>query len=556
MKQKAKQVLNSIRNINFKSKSIIAIVVCIFVVLISGIIFMSYSYYENKSSNLVVGGYAIVGDSDIELKVYRENRDVYGVGLGTYSEVFYVPKVNYEYDATQTVCSDGLTITNYVNFKFTVNATNRGFCKVYFNSIDGFVEDAEVNIYLERVADSGNYEPVGIIPDDKIYEINNSLTSCSNNATVALVDGEIELATSSNAVCNVYLDYTGTRNLTNAILADNGGTNTILAKETPDFSTISPTDGNTEKATYEIASRGMYAAEDDFGTSYYYRGNVDNNWVKFDGPTSDIYFRIIRINGDGTVRIIYTGTTAPTEEQKVTMTGYGTTIGVKAFSEFSNNAEYVGYRYALGNAHGTEFASTVQGINLQQVEYENTIDRWYGENILINSKYVNVISNEQILCNDRTGYLDSNCTIPGGGTGTTATFYGSFKRFCLERSTPTLVCTNPLDMFTVASASIGNNALQYPVGLITADEVAMAGGYFVQGNYGYYLYINTPGFWTASPAFYADNNIAGFGVYADGTLNHGFYNGLLGIRPVISLKSDLAITGTGTWNDPYVVDGL
>ena len=83
----------------------------------------------------------------------------------------------------------------------------------------------------------------------------------------------------------------------------------------------------------------MYAKEDDYTAttgmkSYYYRGAVDNNWVKFgkDSTGKDIYWRIIRINGDGSIRMIYSGTTDPKNESSVTgsngvyMTGTGTQL--------------------------------------------------------------------------------------------------------------------------------------------------------------------------------------------------------------------------------------
>lgn len=125
------------------------------------------------------------------------------------------------------------------------------------------------------------------------------------------------------------------------ILLYNGGETVIKAKGKPDFSTVATT------------NEGMYAAEDDLGTSYYFRGAVDNNWVKFgkDSSGNDIYWRIIRINGDGSIRMVYTGTTAPTESTKVIMTGEGTGIGRSAFNSSSNSSEYVGYMYTVGQQH-------------------------------------------------------------------------------------------------------------------------------------------------------------------------------------------------------------
>ena len=104
------------------------------------------------------------------------------------------------------------------------------------------------------------------------------------------------------------------------------------------------------------SDKGMYKITDDLGTSYYYRGAVDNNWVQFgkDENQNDMYWRIIRINGDNTIRMIYSGTTAPTESTKVVMTGTGTQINATtyAFNASRDKAEYVGYQYIEGQQHG------------------------------------------------------------------------------------------------------------------------------------------------------------------------------------------------------------
>ena len=80
------------------------------------------------------------------------------------------------------------------------------------------------------------------------------------------------------------------------ILINNGGGNTtydsainyIKGKSTPTFSKVATT------------NEGMFAAIDSQGTSYYFRGAVNNNWIKYgkDSSNKDIYWRIIRINGD------------------------------------------------------------------------------------------------------------------------------------------------------------------------------------------------------------------------------------------------------------------
>jgi hypothetical protein len=221
----------------------------------------------------------------------------------------------------------------------------------------------------------------------------------------------------------------------------------------------------------------MYAAPDDYGTSYYFRGAVSNNWVKF----ADIYWRIVRINGNNTVKLVYSGTTDPTEAQKVVMTGTGTQINGTdyAFNSSYNDNMYVGYKYESGNVHGLTTDSTAK----------TTIDSWYSSNLASQaSKIADVV-----YCNDRS--LSS-----GTGTGSTNTNYGAYARLVNSKA-PILTCPNKSDAFTVTDTTHGNASLQYPVALLTADEIAMAGGVWNTNNSSFYLYTNQY-YWSLSPYYF------------------------------------------------------
>ena len=253
----------------------------------------------------------------------------------------------------------------------------------------------------------------------------------------------------------------------------------IESKTAPDFSTVTT-----------ASDKGMYSAQDDLGTSYYFRGAVDNNWIKFgkDSSQNDIYWRIIRINGDGSIRMIYTGTTAPTESTKVVMTGTGTQLGTSVFNSSYDKAEYVGYMYTLGEQHGNSTDSTIK----------TTIDNWYTTTTLdTDSTTKALVSQDQIFCNDRSP--SSIQTEAWASTGITY-IYGAYERL-YSNKTPILTCPTESDKFTSKQSSIGNKALDYPVGLITADEVAMAGGRLStngSNNTIYYLYTNQD-YWVVTP---------------------------------------------------------
>ncbi|MFA6777883.1 MAG: hypothetical protein WCR80_05580, partial [Bacilli bacterium] len=124
--------------------------------------------------------------------------------------------------------------------------------------------------------------------------------------------------------------------LEDSILSQDGGASAIESKGTPDFSVINGTSG-------------LYAAEDNYGTSYYYRGLKDelNNNIIWGG----FQWKIVRINGDGSVRLIYNGTEAQYNTNGyVNDTGSNTEIGTSAYNSNINDAKYVGYMY--GGANG------------------------------------------------------------------------------------------------------------------------------------------------------------------------------------------------------------
>ena len=100
------------------------------------------------------------------------------------------------------------------------------------------------------------------------------------------------------------------------------------------------------------SDKGLYQALDDYGTTYYYRGNVKNNNVYFAG----VYWQIIRINGDCSIRLIYNGT----EHNAI---GLNQSINNKIykFNNEHNSSIYVGYMY--GNYNASTFNESFANIN-------------------------------------------------------------------------------------------------------------------------------------------------------------------------------------------------
>ena len=305
----------------------------------------------------------------------------------------------------------------------------------------------------------------------------------------------------------------------NTILA-----NTELKTDTPDFSKTAQASCSDTSTCEE--TNGIYEETTSKGTTYYWRGAVDNNWVRWAG----FYWRIIRINEDGTIRLIFNGTSTTT-------TGTGTQTQTSAFNSSYRDNMYVGYMYQSNQPHGLQEDSIIKGI----------LDQWYQNNL---EDYADDIDGNAGFCGDRTPSTSSSSTNNQGGTGTTTTYYGAYIRLDTNKQ-PTFECPDG-DLYTTKGSEDGNKALTYPIGLITADEAAYAGGVDGQTNESYYLYTKQ-NYWTMSPYYYRGSALV-FGVRSNGSLYAWYVDSPPGVRPVINLKSSVQITGgDGSSGNPYVI---
>ena len=285
------------------------------------------------------------------------------------------------------------------------------------------------------------------------------------------------------------------------------------------------------------SDKGLYQGTDDYGTTYYYRGNVKNNNVYFAG----FYWQIVRINGDGSIRLMYNGT-----EKNATSTKQSINNRPYQFNSKYNNPAYVGYMY--GNPDGTTFDEV--HTNTASSTIKIAVDSWYKTNIE-DKGYRGYISTTIGFCGDRSLYSNS------GGDGVQInknTYFGAYGRYI--SNTAQFTCPEPnRDLYTLSSSSLGNKSLTYPVGLITYDEMVFAGidGRHINKLSWIYSMFHT---WTMSPStFDAGNGTGGeFNETSVGALSANTITSERNARPVINLKSDTLITGgIGTVNDPYVI---
>lgn len=392
-----------------------------------------------------------------------------------------------------------------------------------------------------------------------------------------------------------------------------------IKKKTTDLTQISTTD------------EGLLSIKDKDGDAFYYRGNVKDNFVEFAGYV----WRIVRRNGDGSVRLVYNGTSTSS-------TGSNTQIETSAYGYSGMGFSDVGYRrnsslkyseinelskvtftsmsYTFADSYTCDESMntcTLSG-NMITGAYSNLYEKVYNgdetsggkpykyvilysgkvsaiseivepvvENGVTNTSYAmakrhfgmlkqqspnvadstiktkvdswyfsNLLNKTDEEGNKWRDYLADNyfCDEKSWGVAFGSSTNAYFKTYDrLKNSQPSLVCVNDTDMYTVK-----NGELKYPIGLITADEVALAGGKNGVTNTNYWLYTGQD-YWTMSPGYiFFYSPIYHYRVNSSGYIelyypmdNSSYASG---VRPVINLSKDvLFVGGSGIAGDPYKV---
>ena len=294
----------------------------------------------------------------------------------------------------------------------------------------------------------------------------------------------------------------------------------------------------------------LASTEDDYGTSYYFRGAVKNNYVQF----ANKCWRIVRVNGDGSVKLVLHNDNTSSSSSPCAASNNSTTAAFArysgstyntAFNSSYNDNAYVGFMY--GTAGSSDYASTHANTNKSDIL--KNLETWYNNNL---KTYESKLA-DTIWCNDKS-------TVSGGlGYGTNATDYGAYNRLASTKQ-PTLKCPNDnnggkLSKFTVDDTTNGNGNLTYKIGLLTADEIAFAGSISGYYNRSTYLQENTgtTWWWSLSPNIFIGGYAIVWYVHSGYLNNNYFVYSNFGLRPAISLISSTSVTGNGTSDNPYVV---
>ena len=359
-------------------------------------------------------------------------------------------------DTTNTL--DSITVSDCTLDPVFNSATTEYNCTVK-NNISSVTVNATATSSKSKVRGLGakdlvegkNTLPIRVIAEDgseKIYNVNVTRKQAVQNVSIfgkqfEVVDAEPTLTTSSNNTSDASGLYTSTAT-------------------------------NTGEATY------------------YFRGNVENNYVSFAGQT----WRIVRINEDGTVRIVM--------QDGINSNGY----------KFNSNYNNYTYMHYTNNSNA-----------------KTQLGSWYQTNIGSKTNLASKVASGAYYCEQaKAKYHDSYTS--GNATMTTYSKY-----------TPDFKCSSDGNNKGVVNASVG---------LLTYDEVVYAGGYYAQNNNNYYLYNNTY-FWTMSPAGFSGSYSRVWSVGTTGYISNNYVSNTNAVRPVIILNADTLATGSGTSSDPFVI---
>ncbi len=361
---------------------------------------------------------------------------------------------------------------------------------------------------------------------------------------------------------NIDWNYTGQGTLLAAIKRDNTVTSTLT----------------TPGAKASLASEAVLAStQDDYGTSYYFRGAVTNNFVEY----ANMCWRIVRVTGDGSIKLVlynYNGLTStnntPSSSTPCNVTGNdyafarheGDTYTSEFNSSYIDNA-YVGFMY--GTAGASSYAETHANTNPSTIL--TNLNKWYTNVLSQQSNFSDSQLADTIWCNDKSVVTDTtfnpfSLTLGTNyGYATNANYYSATKRLVQASSGtaggtgPSLICPNDnnggkLSKFTVSDTKYGNGNLDKKIGLLTADELALAGYASGLQNSTTYLQENATDYWwwSLSPYRFGGAYVWGVGG-SSGNFGYIYVSDAGGVRPSISLKSTTNVTGDGTSSSPYKI---
>ena len=462
-------------------------------------------------SGTVSDPYIISPASDINLVAYTLNGQATDK---TYAELLKTHAVS------SVTCKNG-TVATWDNTDFSIKLKSihtPDYCTIDFG--DGYS--------VSLTATNGTVSPSNITVG---YGGSASFTVTPNSGYIL----ELESHTCGGTLSGSTYTINNVTSAKSCSITFKSSTPTLHAKLLAD-KTTRPNRGSFNSVLTTDNTKTLYTGTENRTTVYYFAGNATDNWVKFgkNASNQDLYWRIIRTNSDGSVRLLYHGTSTTAENAY---------IGESAFNSRYNDIAYVSYMYgSLGSIPNARTNQT------NSSTIKTTIDNWYTSNLEAKG-YTKYLSTTAVYCNDRS--RSDN------------TYFGAYTRLGANK-TPSYDCAATEDKFT-ADTSTGNGKLTYPIALMTADEVSFAGGLYETNAPTWYYYNSSKGsstgstyWWLLSPGYWSGSDAGVFGVGGSsnpGRLNDNNVRIAYGVRPSVSLKSCVKTSGgDGSANAPYTIE--
>ena len=396
------------------------------------------------------------------------------------------------------------------------------------------------------------YEAKYTEPKDTLLAITINGEISTTFPTTAAYETSVECTTGTGKV-----EWNGTKWILTTSGITKGNTKCNATFRTPNFADTILANIEVENpittpgAAISTADEALLAsAEDDYGTSYYFRGAVTNNYVEF----ANKCWRIVRVGGDGSVKLILhndnpTGAANPCDAANNSASAAfarysGTTYTSKFNTNYRDNA-YFGFKY--GTPGSSTYAATHANTNKSTIL--TNLETWYNNNL---KTYESVIA-DTVWCNDKTNVTDTTYDPfhrnPNGyGYANNVTYYGATQRLVSASNRaggtgPSLKCNGEL------------SKINSKVGLITADELAFAGYAFHLNKTITYLEENATDdfWWSLSPSYFHGNYACVWRVRGSSGFGDDSVINTYGVRPSISLKPFTNVTGEGTSSSPFII---
>ena len=333
-------------------------------------------------------------------------------------------------------------------------------------------------------------------------KVPNSVGSVTVNATATSTKAKVrglgtkELTVGKNTLPIRVIAEDGSEKIYNVNVTRKGGVTSLkneIMKNT--VVTANPTLTTSSNNTSDASGLYKSTATNTGNPTYYFRGNVNNNYVSFAGQT----WRIVRVNEDGTIRIVMQD-------------------GINSNANIAFNSNYNNYTYMY----------------YTNSQAKTTLESWYQTNIGSKADLAKNVASGAYYCEQAKAKRDSSGTS------------GNANMILYSSYTPDFKCS---------SNGNGKGVVNASVGLLNYDEVVYAGGYYGQSNSNYYL--NNPAifWWTMSPAGFSGSLSTVWYVDTTGYFNNGRVNATLRLRAVLILNADTQISGgNGTKENPFVVE--